>query len=171
MYRADIDPAGKGFLLVGRLSAIVVSIRLSKGSDPHLLQGQHSPVGIRYILYQNVGPKPGRSYPCFPKIGCGLLNDGQHGAGIAGQADESYPVETSQQFSGLRRNQAGIQPLVEIHPYLLAAHAVNLLQAMPGGQHIVVQKDNLSAVWPLYLLPGGRRMDIALLAGNDAPGT
>ena len=76
MHRADIDPAGKGFLLVGRLSAIVVSIRLSKWSDPHLLQGQYAPVGIRYILHQNIGPKSERGYPGLPKIGCGLLNDG-----------------------------------------------------------------------------------------------
>ena len=41
---------------------------------------------------------------------------------------------------------------------------------MPGGQHIVVQKDDFPAVRALYLLPGGRRVDIALLAGDYAPG-
>ena len=97
MDGTDVDPAGKGFLLVGRLSAVVVPIGLGKGCDPHFLQGQHTPVGVGYILHQNVGPEPGRSHPGLPEISCGLLDDRQHGAGITGQTDKPYPVKAGQQ--------------------------------------------------------------------------
>ena len=49
-------------------------------------------------------------------------------------------------MDGTDVDPAGIQTLVKVHPYRLAAHASDLLQAMPGGQHIVVQKDDFPAV-------------------------
>ena len=51
MDRTNVDPAGKGFLLVGRLSSVIVSIGLGKGCDPHFLQGQHPLVCVEGFIH------------------------------------------------------------------------------------------------------------------------
>lgn len=55
-------------------------------------------------------------------------------------------TECGQKRGGLRSNQPGVQSLIEVHPHLFTAHATDLLQLMPRGQHIVVPKNDLPTV-------------------------
>ena len=49
-------------------------------------------------------------------------------------------MELCQHSCSLRRDKPGIQPLVEVNPDRLSAHAVDLLQTKIRGQDVVVQK-------------------------------
>ena len=86
-------------------------------------------MGILHVPHQHIGPEAGRRSTSFPEICGGLFHYRDHIAGVAGKADEAYPVQTSQHSGSFRYDKPGIQPLVEIHPNPLSAHPVDLLQA------------------------------------------
>ena len=166
-----VDPSGERLLFRSRFIAIVVAVWLGIGFHAHLPQRQDAPVGFLHIPHQCVGPESGGRYASFFQVSGGPLNYRQHLRCVAGQTDESNPVQPCQHPGGFRGDLTGIQPLVEIHPYRFPAHAVDLLQSMVRGQDVVVHQDHFPAVRALDPLPDGGRADHPLFTGYDAPFT
>ncbi len=166
-----VDPSRERLLFRRRLAALKIPVGLGEGQDAHIPQSQHALVRIRDVPDKDVGSEPGFGDPGLAEIGRGLFHDGQHLAGVAGEADEPLPAQFRKQLRRPRRDQPRVKTLVEVHPDLLAAHPLDLFQTMLRREHVVVQENDLLAVRALDVLPSGRRTDTAFLAGYYAPGT
>ena len=65
--------------------------------------------------------------------------------GVAAEPDALYPLDASQQPGDIIRDQTGIQALVEVHAVLAADYLLYLLEAVVGGEDVVVHQDEVRA--------------------------
>ena len=91
------------------MCADVPMVAMGKRFYAHISQRQHTAVRFLYISHQGVGPESGRRYTGFSQICGSLLDHGQHPGGIAGQADEPYPVQLCQHPGDFGGNEPGVQ--------------------------------------------------------------
>lgn len=88
---------------------------------------------------------------------------------VAPEADIFQPLCIGEKLRYLRRDQAGIQALIEVHPKAKPYYLFYLLQSVVGGQNIVIHKSDIRATTNRYFFNIHVRRDASFFLRYDAP--